>query len=93
MESSVSDIEDKLPPLVQEAHTAHQLAKETDMGNRLCCNNIHIVGLPEKMEGRNLTTSVESWLIELFRKDIFSPFFTMERAHRTPDWPLPVLFD
>lgn len=94
MESRVSDIEDKLPPVVKEAHVSHQLAKDTnnradDMENRLRCNNILIVGLPEKTEGKDPTSFIEGWLSDLFGKDAFSPFFTVERAHCTPGCPLP----
>lgn len=53
VESRVSDLEDKLPPLAREAHVAHQLVQETntraeDMENRLCHNNICIMGMLER---------------------------------------------
>lgn len=68
VESRVNDIKDKRPLLVQ-AHTAHQLAKENnrahDMENHLRCNNFGIVGLLKRKEGPP-TTFVESWLMELF---------------------------
>lgn len=67
VESRVSDIDNKLPPLAREARMANQLAQETnnraeDMENHLCQNNNQIVGLPEKTGGRDPTTFVESWL-------------------------------
>ena len=58
-----------------------------DIENRLRRNNVRIVGLPEKTEGRDPTTFIESWLVEIFGKEAFSPFFTVERAHRTPGRP------
>lgn len=92
VESRVSDVEDKVPPVAREAHVAHQLAKDTinradDMENHLRRNNICIVGLPEKTEGRDPTTFVAGWLLEVFGKEAFPPFFIVERAHRTPGRP------
>lgn len=93
MESRVRDIEDQLPPLARETQAAHHLAKETNrldnLENRICCNNVRIVGLPEKAEGRDPTTFVENWLIDQFDKDAFSPLFNVERARYTPGHPLP----
>lgn len=88
VESRVSDIKDKLPPLAREAWAAKQLAQETnnrayDMENHVRRNNICIVGLKEKTEGRDHTTFVENSQLDLFTKEAFSPFFTVEPAHCT----------
>lgn len=94
VESRVSDMEDQLPPLTQDTRTALQLARDAcdhaeDLENRLRRNNVRIVGLPEKVEGRDPTTYVENWLMELFGKNAFSPLFAVERAHRVPSRPPP----
>lgn len=92
VESRVSEIEDKLTPVALEPHAAYQLAKDTnnradDMENRLQRNNIRIEGLLKKTEGRDTTTFVETWLTEIFGKEAFSPFFTVEQVYHTPGRP------
>lgn len=57
------------------------------MENRLRRNNVCIVGLPERAEGKDPTAFVEKWLLEVFKKEAFSPFFAEERAHRVPPHP------
>lgn len=63
--------------------------KADDIENRLCHNNVRIVGLSEKVEGRDPTTFVERWLMELFGKEAFTPLLAVERAHHTPPRPVP----
>lgn len=53
-------------------------------------NNVRIVGLPERIEGRDPTDFIEQWLVTLFGKDAFTPRFSVERAQRTPTRPLPL---
>lgn len=91
MENRVSDTEDQLPPTARDTNTAYQMVKEAndraeDMENHLRHNNIRIVGLPERIEGRNPTAFVENWLLEIFGQDVFSPF-AVECAHRVPPCP------
>lgn len=91
-EGRISDIEDQLPPLARDTRAAAQqaaqnTAKTDDIENRLRRNNVRIVGLPEKVEGRDPTTFVEDWLLETFGKEAFSAIFAVERAHRTPPRP------
>lgn len=45
------------------------------------------MGLPEKLEGRDPTESVENCLLEVFGKEAFTPLYSVERAHSVP--PLP----
>lgn len=72
------------------AQHAHQAFEKTDdIENRLKRNNVRIVGLPEKVEGRDPTALVEGWLQEIFGKEAFSPLYAVERAHRVPPRPLP----
>lgn len=92
VDSGVCDIEDKLAPLARAARAAHRMAQDTynraeNTENRLHRNNIHIVGLSVKSEGKDPTIFVENWLVEIFGREAFSPFFTVERAHRVPGRP------
>lgn len=82
------------PPLTRDVGAATQntfqaLNKTDDIENRLRRNNVRIVGLPEKVEGRDPTVFVEGWLQEVFGKEAFSPIYTVKRAHRAPPRPLP----
>lgn len=57
-ESRISDIEDKLPPLLRETQSTACLAKATylraaDFENHLRRNKECIVELPEKVEGHD----------------------------------------
>ena len=92
VESRVSEVEDQMHPMAQDTRAALQMARDAydrveDMENRLRRNNVRIVGLPERVEGKDPTTFVESWLLELFGKNALSPFFAVERAHRVPSRP------
>lgn len=92
VESRVSDVEDQLPPIAQDTKAAYQMARKASnraehMENCLRRNNMRIVGLPEWLEGRDPTTFVENWLLEIFDKNAFSPFFAVERAHKVPSRP------
>ncbi|KAG8539029.1 hypothetical protein GDO81_021584 [Engystomops pustulosus] len=60
-----------------------------DLENRLRRNNVRVVGLPEKVEGSDPVSFFENWLKNMLPADTFSPFFTVERAHRVPFRPGP----
>lgn len=90
-EGRISDIEDKLTPLLRDTQITARIAranklKSDDIENHLLRNNIRIVGLPEKTEGRDPTEFVERWLMEVFGKEVF---YSVERAHKVPSRPLP----
>lgn len=51
---------------------------------KIVLNNVHIVGLPKRVEGRDPTALAENWLLQIFGKNAFSPFYAVERAHRVP---------
>ena len=94
VESRVSEVEDRMAPLIRELQVTARTAianenRNEDIENRLRRSNIRIVGLPEKAEGRDPTAFVEAWLQEVFGKDVFTPFYSVERAHRVPPRPLP----
>lgn len=94
VEGRISDLEDQLPTLTRYTRMAvHQViqanTKMDDIENRLRRNNVHIVRLPEKIEGRDPTAFMEQWLQDLFGKEAFTPLFAVERAYRTPTQPLP----
>lgn len=63
VEGRVSDMEDYMPHLNREVRVAAQQAhqafdKTDDIENRLRRNNVRIVGLPEKVEGRDPTNNI-----------------------------------
>lgn len=93
-EDRISNVEDQLPSLCKATKSATQqiaalLSKVDDLENRSRRSNIRIVGVPEKEEGRDPVTFFESWLMEVMGKNILSPFFAIERAHRVPARPPP----
>ena len=89
LEERLSAVEDMLFPLQGELKglqelTDLQAAKLDAMENRLRRNSVRVVGLPEQCEGTNPTIFMENWCREIFGSDSFSPFFSIERAHRVP---------
>lgn len=94
-ESRISDMEDKLPAVIRESQATTRLAEATDLRaedfeNRMRRNNVRIVGLPEKTEGRDPTQFVEQWLMDTFGKEAFTHLYAVERTHRVPTRPLPL---
>lgn len=94
LEGRVSLIEDDLPPLIQDVHmtspkVSDNVARAENMENRLHRSNAHIVGMPEKDEGKNPVEFIEHWLTATFGKNNLTPFFLVERAHRVPPRPPP----
>ncbi|KAM4051814.1 uncharacterized protein ACNLHF_026078 [Anomaloglossus baeobatrachus] len=94
LEDRVSATEDKLPPLTRDLGRAiHNIsllrAKVDDLENRSRRSNLRLVGVPEKAEGNNPVAFFEMWLPKTLGMDLFSPFFTIERAHRVPTRPPP----
>lgn len=88
-------MEDKLGPLIRDTQATARMAKATEMRaedieNRLRQNNVWILGLPEKVEGRDPTEFIEHWLLEVFGKEVFTPLYSVERTHRVPSRPLPL---
>lgn len=46
-------------------------------------------GVPEKEKGRDSITFFESWLADDIGRNILSPFYAIEQAHRVPTCPSP----
>lgn len=93
-EGHICDVEDKLAQLIRDAQSTARIARanelnNNDIENRLRRNNIQIVGLPKKVEGRDPTEFVEQWLLKTFGKEEFTPLYSVERAHRVPPRPHP----
>lgn len=93
-EVRISTVEDQLPPIHKELKQATQqiatlLNKVDDLENRSRRNNVRLVGVPERVEGRDPVAFFESWLKETIGSDALSPYFTIERAHRVPPRPPP----
>lgn len=79
LEERLSDVEDVLYPLKSELRgfqekTGLQAAKLDEMENRLCRNNVRVIGLPERSEGSNPIAFMEGWFREIFGPTTFSPF-------------------
>ena len=53
-----------------------------DLQGRDRRSNIRMIGLPEGSEVLNMVNYLENWLKRAVAKDVLSPFFTLERAHR-----------
>lgn len=64
-------------------------ARAEDAENRNRRNNLRILGLPEGAEGMDPTAFAEHLLQQLLPSARFSPFFTVERAHRIPFTKVP----
>lgn len=63
-----------------------------DQENHIHRSNLHIVGLPEDMEGSFPETFAEETLIQLLGHQTFSSALVVERAHRIlPRKPPPVV--
>lgn len=82
----MSIVEDVVAPLqhelrqVQSMSPSHAVRLE-HVENRLGRNNVRAVGMPEKVEGKNLVAFIECWLVEVFGREAFSPMFPVERVH------------
>lgn len=50
---------------------------------------MRVIGLPEKVEGKNPVNFIEKWLTTTFGRELFSPMFSVERLHRIPARPPP----
>lgn len=48
------------------------ISKVEDIENHLRCNNIRVLGIPEKAEGNDPIKVAEQWLIEILGKDYLS---------------------
>lgn len=93
-ERRISDLEDTVNPLLPKVNTAGgKIAtledKVDDLEYRLRRNNLRLVGLPERVEGSDPVSFMESWLEQEFGCELLSPCFVIERAHRVPGRPLP----
>lgn len=88
-ETRIGQVEDQLLPLSQAVKSNTQqiaalLLKVDDLENRSRRNNVRLVGVPEKEEGRDPVAFFEKWLADTMGRNILSPFFAIERAHRVP---------
>lgn len=88
-------MEDQLPPMAKaiQSHAqdiASLLNKVDDLENRSRRNNVRLVGVPEKAEGRNLVAFLESWLINAIGKDSLSPLKGPTESRRVPCLQVPL---
>lgn len=92
LEGRVSCIEDDTVPMQRDlTYNNHLLSQHTshleDLENRMWRNNVRAIGMPERMEGKNPVEFIEKWLITAFGKEVFSPMFSVEQAHRVTARP------
>lgn len=88
-EQCISDLEDTVTPILPKMNTyggkiTTLKDKVDDFENRLCRNNLRLVGLPEQVEGSDPVAFLESWLEQEFGREQLSLCFVIERAHRVP---------
>lgn len=79
-EDTVHDHGADIHALKARVKTLESHAEDAENRNRR--NNLRILGLPEGAEGMNPTAFIERLLQQLLPAARFSPFFTVERAHR-----------
>lgn len=87
LETSVTDIQERLELLeakcaVLEKDNEVLREKVDDLENRSRRNNVRIIGLPEKVEGKQPTAFVDTLLREVFGQETFPTPMIAERAHR-----------
>ena len=87
MEMALNDMETRLATLESTCLTlsnenAALKLKTDDLENRSRRNNIRITGLPEKVEGSQLSAFTEIFLKETFGAEAFSTPLTVDRVHR-----------
>lgn len=76
MEGRISEMEDQITPLTRDTRTALQQAPQAKP-KQIRQNNVHIVGLPKKVEGRDPTAFKEQWLQDIFVREAFSSLFAV----------------
>ena len=94
-ESSISELKpvvlnnDSLTKVL--ANSVDQLEKRMDdLKGRSRRSNIRVIGLPEGVEGSNMSKYLEIWLKTEVVAEGLTQFFALERAHRVPArQPLP----
>lgn len=81
LENRVSQLEDTVPLLAIEIKVTPWLnaidIKVEDLENCLHCDNVRVVGIPEKAEGNDPVEFAEHWLRDIFGKETFSALFAV----------------
>ncbi|XP_073453831.1 uncharacterized protein [Aquarana catesbeiana] len=94
VETRVGTMEDTLYPL---QHAQQDMLRQIqqlqshqdDLENRIRRCNLRFIGIPEKEEGTDPVTFLESILTTQYGREAFSMMFAVERAHRIPARPPP----
>ena len=96
LEPAVVENTESLQPLLDRVRFLEGRAEDAEGRSRR--NNIRLVGLPEGLEGQDMATYLEEWILSLLPKDALTPHFSIERAHRVParkpppgSYPRPVI--
>lgn len=80
VEGTGSSLEDEMVPVRHDVAANNVVIQRhanrfDDMENSLRRNNVRILGLPEKIEGKNPTAYIEQWVLDKFDKTSFTSFF------------------
>lgn len=71
------------------AQLKYLMAWSEEDKNRLCHNNVRVVGLPEGAEGLNPTSFAEKFFQDILTLQQVSSAYIVECAHRLPMGPRP----
>lgn len=88
-ESRISKAEDNISGLTSKEKSlqkkVHELTlKLDDLENRHRRSNLRLIGLPEKTEGGDAVSFLQTWLPEILGPGTFPGPMVIERAHRLP---------
>lgn len=89
----ISDAEDATTQLTSkvtllETKVRGLTEKNEDLENRSRRSNLRLIGLPEKMEGKDAEAFLEKWLPDVLGDETFPSPVKIERAHRIPSGPV-----
>lgn len=85
----ISKAEDDISSLTNKEMTLQNKVQELtrkldDLENRHRRSNLRIIGLPEKTEGSDAASFLQSWPPEVLGSDVFPSLPVIKRAHRLP---------
>ncbi|KAJ1117915.1 hypothetical protein NDU88_006111 [Pleurodeles waltl] len=80
--TSISDARLRLTSMEDKVRILERRAEDAE--NHSMRNNIHVVGMPKNLEGRNMIAFLESWIKEDLALTDLSPYFVLESSHRVP---------
>ncbi|KAJ1124399.1 hypothetical protein NDU88_002860 [Pleurodeles waltl] len=85
----VKALTQKLALMNNEMRTLATKVEDAESQSRR--HNIRLVGVPEKTEGPSLELYIEAWMSDVVMGGTPTKFFLVERAHRIPAYPKPII--